>query len=49
VGGTKGIKLKKKCCKSAPRCKRCPVVWRRLDQQGISDPTKKQLKAARKR
>jgi hypothetical protein len=52
VGGVKtvkSVKLKKKCCKSDPRCKRCPVVWKRLEKQGIRDPTKKQLKAARAR
>jgi hypothetical protein len=50
VGATAtSVKLKKKCCKSGPRCKRCPVVWKRLAKQGIEDPTKKQLKQARAR
>ena len=55
------IKPKKGCCKSNPRCKRCPVVVKRLVKEGHAErrsdgfvviaPTlkKKQLKAARKR
>ena len=55
------IKPKKGCCKSNPRCKRCPVVAKRLVRSGLAerqsdrlivlspDVTKKQLKAARKR
>jgi len=31
------IKCKKKCCKSGPRCKRCPVVWKQLSRQGYAD------------
>ncbi len=49
AAGTKAMKAKTKCCKSDPRCKRCPVVWKRLSKQGIEDPTKKQLKQARTR
>ena len=45
----KAVKVKKKCCKSDPRCKRCPIVWKTLKKQGITDPTKKQFKAARVR
>ncbi len=53
------VKIKKRCCKSRPRCKKCPVVCRRLEQQGLAervelrvyrvsaDVKKKQLKAAR--
>ena len=53
------VKTKKRCCKSRPRCKKCPVVCRRLEQQGLAervelrvyrvsaDVKKKQLKAAR--
>jgi hypothetical protein len=53
------VKPKKRCCKSRPRCKRCPVVCKRLAMQGLAkrrpDGTfklsvelrKKQLKAAR--
>ena len=49
MGGTKAVKVKKKCCKSDVRCKRCPIVWKRLGKQGIHNPTKKQLRAARAR
>ena len=56
----KALKPKKACCKSGPRCKRCPVVLRRLSEQGLAEPEgkryvlaadlrKKQLKAARVR
>jgi hypothetical protein len=53
------VKTKKRCCKSRPRCKKCPVVCRRLEQKGLAervelrvyrispDVKKKQLKAAR--
>jgi hypothetical protein len=33
-----GLKPKKKCCRSKPRCKRCPVVVhhvRRAERNGI--------------
>ena len=55
------IRPKKGCCRSDPRCKRCPVVVKRLVKRGhakrrddglvVISPTlkKKQLKAARKR
>jgi hypothetical protein len=29
------IKPKKRCCKSRPRCKRCPVVCKRLASQDL--------------
>ena len=56
----KALKSKKACCKSGPRCKRCPVVLDRLARQGLAerdgkrymlaaDLRKKQLKAARAR
>jgi hypothetical protein len=55
-----GVKPKKTCCKDDPRCKRCPVVLKRLEKQGLAsrkgkrvllakDLSKKQLKAARAR
>jgi hypothetical protein len=28
------VKTKKRCCKSSPRCKRCPVVCKRLARDG---------------
>ena len=31
---TATLKAKKRCCKSKPRCKRCPVVCKRLEQAG---------------
>ena len=57
----KTVKTKSKCCKSRPRCKRCPVVSKRLESQGVAErtgkrtyvilepPTKKQMKRARRR
>ena len=55
------VKTKRRCCKSSPRCKRCPVVCKRLEKQGLAERlelrvykvsggvTKKQLKAVRAR
>jgi hypothetical protein len=55
------LKPKKGCCKSNPRCKRCPVVCKRLVKQGLAEQrsngivvllagvSKKQIKLARKR
>ena len=55
------VKTKRRCCKSSPRCKRCPVVCKRLEKQGHAERlelrvykvsggvTKKQLKAVRAR
>jgi hypothetical protein len=55
------VKTKKRCCKSGPRCKRCPVVCKRLEKRGLAERlelrlylvsgevTKKQLKVARAR
>ncbi len=56
--GMKRLKTRKRCCKSRPRCKRCPVVCKRLERQGLAerqgkhylvtlDLKKKTLKAAR--
>jgi hypothetical protein len=59
--GAKVIKPKKRCCKSGPRCDRCPVVLMRLEAHGLADRgskgrfviskqlKKKQLKLARAR
>jgi hypothetical protein len=60
AGKRKRIKTKKRCCKSRPRCRRCPVVCRRLEKRGMAvrekkrtwvlvDVTKPALKAARAR
>jgi uncharacterized protein with PIN domain len=55
------IKAKKRCCQDRPRCKKCPVVLKRLSNEGVAtrldkrhyelspELGKKQLKAARKR
>ena len=53
------VKAKKRCCKSAPRCKRCPVVLKRLEHAGHAEreskrryvvrATRRELKAARAR
>ena len=55
------IKPKRACCKSNPRCKRCPVVTKRLIKRGLAERRedgivviqatikKKEMKAARKR
>jgi hypothetical protein len=55
-----GVKPKKTCCQDDPRCKRCPVVLKRLEKQGFAEKQgkryvfvekvpKKRLKAARAR
>ncbi|MCW2990403.1 MAG: hypothetical protein JWM73_997 [Solirubrobacterales bacterium] len=31
------IRVKKRCCKDTPRCKRCPVVWKRLSRAGLAE------------
>jgi hypothetical protein len=33
------VKVKKRCCKSDPRCKRCPVVAKRLSAMGLAEKT----------
>ena len=55
------FKPKKACCRSDPRCKRCPVVAKRLVKRGLAErradgivvisvtAKKSHLKAARKR
>jgi len=55
----KVVKPKKRCCKSRPRCKKCPVVCKRLMNAGLAERgpkgsyvigvklPKKALKAAR--
>jgi len=35
------ITVKKRCCKSDPRCKRCPVVAKRLAAAGMAQRTGK--------
>jgi hypothetical protein len=36
VGKLKLVKTKKRCCKSGPRCKKCPVVCKRLANEGFA-------------
>jgi hypothetical protein len=55
------VRTKKKCCKSGPRCKRCPAAMKRLSKRGLAtkigkrsyvihlEATKKDLNAARAR
>jgi hypothetical protein len=53
------LKVKKSCCKSGPRCKRCPIVAKRLSMAGLAERTgprtyvveapKKAVKAARRK
>ncbi|MFL5844159.1 MAG: hypothetical protein ACJ762_05635 [Solirubrobacteraceae bacterium] len=35
------VTVKKRCCKDSPRCKRCPVVWKRLAHAGLAERTSK--------
>ena len=37
MGRFKLVKTKKRCCKSGPRCKRCPVVCKRLAKRGLAE------------
>ena len=37
------VKTKKKCCSDAPRCKRCPVVWERLERDGLAERVDKRV------
>ena len=61
MSDVKVVKGKRTCCKDSPRCKRCPVVLKRLSKEGFAereegrtyvvakDVPKKRLKAARAR
>jgi len=31
------VRCKKKCCRSGKRCKKCPVVWKKLSKQGFAE------------
>jgi hypothetical protein len=35
------VKTKTKCCKDKRRCKKCPVVWKRLEKGGYAERTGK--------
>ena len=37
------VKTKKTCCKDGPRCKRCPVVWERLERVGFAERVGKRV------
>jgi hypothetical protein len=59
VPAARTVKSKKRCCKSNPRCKRCPVVMKRLAKHGHAERlggrtflvtgSKKAVKSARTR
>jgi hypothetical protein len=44
-----GIKPKKKCCRSKPRCKRCPVVLHKVRKAELSGLRGKELEKVFKR
>jgi hypothetical protein len=60
-GSARKVKVKKRCCKSGPRCRRCPTAMKRLQRQGLArrtgkrsyvisvEATKRDIKAARSR
>jgi hypothetical protein len=35
------IRVKRECCASRPRCKRCPAVWKRLSRLGLAERVSK--------
>lgn len=35
------MKTKKKCCGDKPRCRKCPVVCKRLEKAGYAERTSK--------
>jgi hypothetical protein len=41
MGAARELQVKKRCCKSGPRCKRCPVVAKRLASAGLAERTGK--------
>lgn len=61
MAAAREVKAKKKCCKSKPRCKRCPAAMKKLERRGLATRTgkrsyvihleakKKDIKAARRR
>jgi hypothetical protein len=59
VAAVRTVKTKKRCCGSDPRCKRCPVVLKRLAKGGRAErlegrlylvhASKRAVKKARKR
>jgi hypothetical protein len=61
VASARKVKTKKRCCKSGPRCQRCPAAMKRLQRKGLARRTgkrtyvislkasKRDIKAARNR
>jgi hypothetical protein len=41
VAEARKVKAKGKCCKSKRRCKRCAVVCKRLEKQGLAERVSK--------
>ena len=41
IASPKLIKAKGKCCKDRPRCKKCPVVLKRLSDAGLGEKVDK--------
>ena len=41
MGAAATVMPKAKCCKDDPRCKRCPVVLKRLEKAGLATRKKK--------
>ena len=37
------VKTKKKCCKSGPRCKKCPAVYKQLSNKGYAEKLDKRI------
>jgi hypothetical protein len=44
-----GLKPKKKCCRSKPRCKRCPVVLQKVRKAELAGVRGKDLERVFKR
>lgn len=44
-----GVKAKKKCCRSKPRCKRCPLVLHKVHKAELSGIRGKDLEKVFKR
>lgn len=43
------VKAKKQCCKDHPRCKRCPVVCKRLEKAGYLERKTKRVFVAKRK
>lgn len=49
LGGVPRVTAKKKCCKDKPRCTKCPVVLKRLDDAGYGERLSKREYRVRKK